>query len=177
MTARTSTTLSAPGPRNKVPIEEAQTILTSWNAILSSNASANPPVTVTTLDLSCRSWSLPVLTVLEPALMEIAPTVRTLKIDDVIASLPTEDGFATLAFFNRVFHPDLAECVTDVDLSDNALGTRSLDHIGDLLQRFTESSSSSSETAQLRHVQGGRSASVGEARPNDRPAAPIPPSR
>ena len=84
--------------------------------------------------MSCRSWTVPTLLILEPALIRIAPTVTHLKLDDVIASLPTDDGFATLGFFNRIFGPDVAPNVTRVDLSDNALGTRSLDVIPNLLE-------------------------------------------
>ena len=70
----------------------------------------------------------------EPALQRIAPTVTFLKLDDIIASLETEDGFATLGFFNRIFSPEKAPNVTRLDLSDNALGTRSLDVIPNLLE-------------------------------------------
>lgn len=126
----TSSTLSAPGPRIVVPESEATQILTSWTAQL--DAPGCPPIT--TLDLSCRAWPLPTLLVLEPALERIASTVTFLKLDDIIASLETEDGFATLGFFNRIFAPDRAPNVTRLDLSDNALGTRSLDVIPNLLE-------------------------------------------
>jgi len=133
--ATNSSTLSAAGPRIKVCESEAKRILTKWQATLAANNASNPPVAITTLDISCRAWPLPTLEVLEPALVQIAPTVTTLKIDDIIASLPTDDGFATLAFFNRVFNPAMAPNITEIDLSDNALGTRSLNHIPDLLER------------------------------------------
>ena len=71
--------------------------------------------------------------ILEPALLAAAPTVEILIFDDIIASLPTDDGFATLAFFNRIFQS--SPKIHSVDLSDNALGTRSLLHIPNLLAR------------------------------------------
>ena len=129
MTSST-TTLSAPGPRILVPLSEATAILSKWTAQLDA---PNCPA-ITTLDLSCRAWPLETLLVLEPALVRIAPTVTYLKLDDIIASLETEDGFATLGFFNRIFAPDKAPNLTRLDLSDNALGTRSLDVIPNLLE-------------------------------------------
>lgn len=129
-----SATLSAAGPRNKVSEDEARTIQSHWQTTLANNAAASPPVSITKLDLSCRAWPLPTLLILEPTLALIAPTVTHLQIDDIIASLETEDGFATLAFFNRVFHPEKAPHITRIDLDDNALGTRSLSYIPDLLE-------------------------------------------
>ena len=129
-TPSSSGTLSAPGPRIVVPESEARAILSAWTARLDADADN----AITTLDLSCRSWTVPALLILEPALVRIAPTVTHLKLDDVIASLPTAEGFATLAFFNRIFAPAPAPHVTRVDLSDNALGTRSLDVIPNLLE-------------------------------------------
>ena len=137
-TATNTNTFSAPGPRIVVPESEARTILAAWTAQLDSLSAhadnSNADNTITTLDMSCRSWTVPALLLLEPALVRIAPTVSHLKLDDVIASLPTAEGFATLGFFNRIFAPELAPNVTRVDLSDNALGTRSLDVIPNLLE-------------------------------------------
>lgn len=122
-------TLSAAGLRARVTVQEAEVIRDAWMAQLDGGA------TITRLDVSCRAWPLESLLVLEGVLARAAPTVRELKIDDIIASLPTSDGFASLGFFNRVFPPSTSPDIHTVDLSDNALGTRSLDYVPDLLAR------------------------------------------
>ena len=90
------------------------------------------------LDMSCRSWDRPVLD--NPELLDflekhVVPTIRVLKIDDIIASLPTEQGLATLAFFHEVFKN--APRLDTIHLDDNALGTRGVEKIKDLLNKET----------------------------------------
>jgi len=124
-----STTLSAAGLRARITVQQAEKIRDKWRAQLDAGA------IITKIDVSCRAWPLEALLVLEDVLAAAAPTVRVLRIDDIIASLPTDDGFASLGFFNRVFHPDASPKIHTIDLSDNALGTRALLHVPDLLAR------------------------------------------
>jgi len=123
------TILSAAGPRTRVTVEQAEEICKKWQAQLDAGA------IITKIDVSCRAWPLECLLKLETALSRAAPTVQILKIDDIIASLPTDDGFASLGFFNRIFPPSASRNIHTIDLSDNALGTRALLHIPDLMAR------------------------------------------
>mmetsp|Transcript_93 Transcript_93/g.188 ORF Transcript_93/g.188 Transcript_93/m.188 type:complete len:436 (-) Transcript_93:122-1429(-) len=124
-----ATTLSAAGLRARVTVEQAEEICKKWQAQLDAGA------IITKIDVSCRAWPLECLLKLETALSRAAPTVQILQIDDIIASLPTDDGFASLGFFNRIFPPSASPKIHTIDLSDNALGTRALLHIPDLLAR------------------------------------------
>jgi len=124
-----ATTLSAAGLRARVTVEQAEEICKIWQAQLDAGA------IITKIDVSCRAWPLECLLKLETALSRAAPTVQILQIDDIIASLPTDDGFASLGFFNRIFPPSASPKIHTIDLSDNALGTRALLHIPDLLAR------------------------------------------
>lgn len=84
------------------------------------------------LDLSCRVWRRDCLDVLEPFLRSIVNRVHTIKIDDIIAGLVTEDGLASLAFFNTVFCEN-ASSLTVLNLDDNALGIRGVELLRDLM--------------------------------------------
>ena len=90
------------------------------------------------LDMSCRSWDRSVLD--NPELVDflekhVVPTIRVLKIDDIIASLPTDEGLATLAFFSDVFKN--APLLETIHLDDNALGTRGVEQMKDLFKKET----------------------------------------
>jgi Ran GTPase-activating protein (RanGAP) involved in mRNA processing and transport len=84
------------------------------------------------LDLSCRVWRKDCLDVLQQFLQSIKSRIHTLKIDDIIAGLLTEDGLASLAFFNDVFSNSTRLQVLHLD--DNALGIRGVELLRDLLQ-------------------------------------------
>jgi Ran GTPase-activating protein (RanGAP) involved in mRNA processing and transport len=85
-----------------------------------------------TLNLSCRAWRLKSLKILEPVLLQIKATVRVLLIDDIIASLNTEEGLACLGFIAGLFTD--ATQLTRVNLNDNAIGCRGIQCIRPLLQ-------------------------------------------
>jgi Ran GTPase-activating protein (RanGAP) involved in mRNA processing and transport len=120
--------LTAGGPRARVEIAEAHLMLTRFQRILDSHDSP----TVHTLNLSCRQWPAESLQVLLPLFQQIAPKVEYLKIDDTIAGLPTEQGLATLQFFADVF---CRSPVTELNLDDNALGTRGIQVLQPLLHQ------------------------------------------
>lgn len=132
----TQTTLAAPGPRARVSVEEAREIKTQWETQLAENR--DDSIVITTLDMSCRAWPLETLKVLEPVLKRIAPTVRILKLDDIMASLLTEEGLDCLSFFDGIFSYSQAPHVTHVYLYDNALGTRGLDSLQHLIGHSLE---------------------------------------
>lgn len=119
-------TLSARGPRELVSVEEAATILARWQQQLEGE-----DIIVNKLDLSCRVWTVPALQVLQPVLEQIKPTLEDLVLDDIIASLPTEEGLATLEFLSEVFED--SPCLKAVYLDDNALGTRGVEKLRKIL--------------------------------------------
>jgi Ran GTPase-activating protein (RanGAP) involved in mRNA processing and transport len=124
-------TLHTSGPRNVVQVADAEAILQNFQATLARYTTDDGSALVDKLDLSGRAWPLSSLQVLE-AFFEahVVDTVRVLKIDDIIASLPTVDGLASLRWFARVFqHAPVAV----LNLNDNALGTRGMAEIRPLL--------------------------------------------
>lgn len=110
-------TLKAGGERTKVEEAEAKEIAERFQTEIGNQDNA----VVTTVDLSCRAWPRPSLECLRPVLTQVVATVTTLKIDDIIASLPTEEGLQSLEFFADVFS---SSNVVEIDLADNALGSR-----------------------------------------------------
>jgi len=121
-------TLSAKGSRNVVTAAEAEKILNGWKELLNTSEDK----TVVEIDLSCRTWKSEVLAVFETFFTEaVAPSVEILKIDDVIASLDTEDGLDSLSFFSRIFADSP---IVSVNLNDNAIGTRGLERLQSLLK-------------------------------------------
>lgn len=125
--ANPSATLSAPGPRTVVDEETAGQILAQWE-----NQLAESDATITTLDLQCRPWPAATLEVFRPLLTRLAPSIKVLQLDDIIASLQTEAGLATLGFFADVFAESPLEALY---LSDNALGIRGCDILRPLITR------------------------------------------
>jgi Ran GTPase-activating protein (RanGAP) involved in mRNA processing and transport len=136
----TKITLKAGGPRTRVEVAEAKQILVRFQKTRHQHGDE---VQVHTLDLSCRQWPLESLQVLTSVLQEIADQVVILKIDDVIAGLVTEDGLASLAFLANIFSSQPSDSsksksqIREIDLSDNALGTRGAVELAPLLQLQT----------------------------------------
>jgi Ran GTPase-activating protein (RanGAP) involved in mRNA processing and transport len=133
----TKITLKAGGLRTRVEVAEATQILARFQKTRRQHGGAKN-VQVHTLDLSCRQWPLESLQVLTSVLQEIADQVVILKIDDIIAGLVTEDGLASLAFLANIFssQPEKSQ-IREIDLSDNALGTRGAIELAPLLQLKT----------------------------------------
>jgi len=118
----------AGGERTKVSEEDANEILQRFqNELDSSDASTHYK-----LDLSCRAWRRESLEILRPFISGIANRVVILKVDDVIASLETEDGLDSLSFFPEVFAGN-RNCIQELDLDDNALGIRAIEILKPLL--------------------------------------------
>lgn len=107
---------------------EAESLVAQWQ-----EKCLAAPDDLIALDLSCRVWRRDCLDVLEPFLRSIVNRVHTLKIDDIIAGLVTEDGLASLAFFNNVFCQNDSP-LTALHLDDNALGIRGVELLRDLLK-------------------------------------------
>jgi Ran GTPase-activating protein (RanGAP) involved in mRNA processing and transport len=116
----------------------------------------DPQARVVEVDVSCRVWKKPVLRALlegiadtnddeedvqgdgadgryasDPLLSRVLPTLRTLRFDDVVAQLSTEDGLDTYTYLARVFGG--SRSLRRVSLDDNALGTRGVDRLRPLL--------------------------------------------
>ena len=118
--------LKAGGARTKVELEEAQQILDRFLLVLKKNGGF-----CHTLDLSCRAWPVDSLQKLEPLFLQVKGALINLKIDDIIASLLTADGLASLEFLAVVFSD--APNLKWVNLSDNAIGTRGIACLSPLL--------------------------------------------
>jgi Ran GTPase-activating protein (RanGAP) involved in mRNA processing and transport len=119
--------LKAGGPRTLVSESEAEAIRDRFTKQLSNAATY-----CWKLDLSCRAWTVPTLKiVLDTTLLsKIVPTVQVLRLDDIIASLETEQGLAVFEYVSQVFAntPHLHT----LNMNDNAIGTRGVDMLAPL---------------------------------------------
>ena len=119
----TEITLVCGGPRDKVKLAEAQEVAARFQTEIDAAQQAHDDAIVTKVDLSCRAWPRESLECLQEVLTTHAvSTIQHLKIDDVIASLPTDEGLDSLAFFAQVFQQ--SPTLREINLDDNALGTR-----------------------------------------------------
>ena len=126
----TPISLKVGGERARVGVAEAQKILQRWN----DKVERYDDAVVTKLDLSGRSWPLQSLEVFTDFFKRIASTIEILKMDDIIAGLLTDDGLATLEFLARMFQDSP---IQELNLNDNALGTRGADVLKPLLVNKT----------------------------------------
>lgn len=118
----TTTTLSALGARARVTVEEAQRIRKEWDATEG---------TPTVLSLKCRVWTVEAL---EPLVgCEKLSSVTELDLDDIIPSLPTDDGLATLSFIANVLLKDIQPII--IRCNDNATGIRGIKALQGLLSK------------------------------------------
>lgn len=83
------------------------------------------------IDISCRVWTVDVLKAI-PFPVDAMKDVKVLKIDDIIASLETDLGLATLAYVAEFFAKHCPG-IEQVDLKDNAIGTRGIEALKPLL--------------------------------------------
>jgi Ran GTPase-activating protein (RanGAP) involved in mRNA processing and transport len=130
----TKITLTASGPRRtRVHLAEAEEILARFQETVSQHANdagddddCKASVQVHTLNLSRRPWPLESLYVFTFVLEAIASQVVIFKLDNIITDLKTDDGLASLAFLANMFSSNFTDksCIQEIDLSDNALGTR-----------------------------------------------------
>ena len=122
-------TLKAVGRHDKVTLEEAQAYLTQFEHELNQ---AGDDAKVETLDISCRVWQAETLAVLADFFStRVAPTLVHLQMDDIIATLPTDEGLATIQALVDMFQS--AVCLETIHAADNALGERAAALMGPLL--------------------------------------------
>lgn len=126
----TAITLSNPGDRDeKMTVELAEALIDSWKSQMEGR-----DVVVETLDLSCRVYPLEVAKLLCEYLQDHVSFVRHAILNDIIASLVTEEGLAVLKLFNDLLKD--SPLVT-LNLSDNALGIRGIELFPDLISKQT----------------------------------------
>jgi Ran GTPase-activating protein (RanGAP) involved in mRNA processing and transport len=130
MAETNSITLTAGGDRNQhVTVAEAEAMVSRWTHEI---AQAGDAADVHTLDISCRVWKAETLVPLTSFLQEtVVPTIKVLKTDDIIASLPTNDGLATIQSLVDIFQH--ATNLEALSADDNALGSRATIIMGPLL--------------------------------------------
>jgi Ran GTPase-activating protein (RanGAP) involved in mRNA processing and transport len=119
--------LRATGDRTVVTVGEARDIAKAMRKQLRAEG-----FTCQIFTLRCRAWKVEALRELKGVMASIASTVVCLKIDDIVASLDTETGLATYQYLADAFRG--APQLGDVDLSDNAMGTRGMDILQPLLR-------------------------------------------
>jgi Ran GTPase-activating protein (RanGAP) involved in mRNA processing and transport len=112
-----------------VTSEEAHRILARWERQLSEIATSETEIQV--IDLSCRSWHPDVFAILVPFLTEHVASVRSLILDDMIASLDTPVGLALFELLAETF----SQCssVETLSFADNAIGDRGVECLRPLL--------------------------------------------
>jgi Ran GTPase-activating protein (RanGAP) involved in mRNA processing and transport len=116
----TDITLTATGPRIVVSEAAAEAMLASFEATLQA---AGAGAKVTKLDISCRVWPPASLAVMIPFFKaHVVPTITSLDMCDVIASLETSIGLAVIESLVEVFVA--APHLLRIDADDNALGER-----------------------------------------------------
>lgn len=165
--------LKAGGPRTVVTLEEAVKMRKRFQKELkqchaAEAAAADAAADCHMLDLSCRAWPLESLQALQPVLDQVALTVRTLNIDDIIASLPTEQGLASLEYLAQTFAT--SPLLSKVNLNDNAVGTRGIACLRPLLTNKSVTSLSL-ENCGIAEADGADLRDIILARSNDKTAA------
>lgn len=109
--------LFAGGKREKVSKEKAQALVERWTRELEGKDGAS------CVDISCLSWTQEAFEIIQPFLEKIAPHVKYCNFADIIAGLMTEEGLAVTESLARTF---AKAPLSDIDLSDNAMGPRGL---------------------------------------------------
>ena len=117
--------LKAGGARTVVEEDEARSVCARFIDELERFGECH------TLDISCRAWRPQSLKILHPVLVKIKPTLKVLLIDDIIASLPTDEGLACFEYIAEIFSD--ASQLTRVNLNDNAIGSRGIQCLRPLL--------------------------------------------
>jgi Ran GTPase-activating protein (RanGAP) involved in mRNA processing and transport len=120
--------LRTTGHRSRVGLAEAEDIVDRWRVTAEDRE-------VVGVDLSCRPWPLESFLRLKEFLVTEGhnTTVRYLKVDDIIASLLTDEGLEVTAQVADTFREAK---IIELDLNDNALGSRGFQRIEPL---FTDS--------------------------------------
>jgi Ran GTPase-activating protein (RanGAP) involved in mRNA processing and transport len=123
--SRTMIVLKAGGARTIVELTEANQLRERFERELKQFGECH------TLNLSCRAWRLESLKALDQLFPQIKTNVRVLLIDDIIASLPTEEGLACFEYLAGIFCD--APLLNRVNLNDNAIGSRGITCLRPLL--------------------------------------------
>ena len=105
--------------RIRVETQEARNILARFRE--ESNGKV-----VEKVDMSGCMWTREALDVMVPFLVEIAPAVRVVKLDDIIAGLMTEEGLDTLKRLAEAFQ---VSNLQELYLNHNALGSRAMERV------------------------------------------------
>ena len=110
------------GKRSAVEAEEAKSIASRFKR--ESNGK-----TVYKIDMSCRSWGNEAIDEIEPFLNEVGPSVAFVNLADIIAGRMTKEGLAVTARLAKAFE---SSNLTEIELSDNAMGPRGLERVESL---------------------------------------------
>ena len=87
--------MKAEGARSRVEEDKAMEIVKRFGEKITAKA-CTPVIII--LDLSCRSWPRRSFEKLQPVLSQVSSTVAVSKIDNITASLPTDEGLDSLKF-------------------------------------------------------------------------------
>jgi len=116
--------LTVSGIREVIDKIKAKNIVTSWiKDKISRERETQQKLIVSKVTLSGKSYTVEGADVIAEYIRDIAPSVRSAILSDIIASRPEEEGLAVLKIIcDAFFHSQLEE----VDLSDNALGSKGI---------------------------------------------------
>ena len=126
--------LNNPGDRNKdrMTKEAAEKVVERWKHELEQQNDG--PWFVETLDLQCLVYEPEGAQVICDYLRDKVSHVRVVLLNDIIATLETTDGLDVLTQFNNLLKDSPLE---QVNLDDNALGTRGVTQCAGILSRPT----------------------------------------
>ena len=122
--------LSAEGDRMQpVDVDVANDLVALWQDLINE---APEDYVITTIVLSCRKYTVEGARVVADFLTPLAGDVTNAILDDMIASLVTEDGLQVLQTLSGIFANSQLRKVV---LNDNAMGNRGIDACNDVLGR------------------------------------------
>lgn len=126
--------LNNPGDRNKdrMTKEATEKVVERWSQELKMQNDGS--TVVETLDLQCLVYEPEGAQVICDFLRDKVSHVRVALLNDIIATLETTDGLDVLTQFNNLLKDSPLE---EVNLDDNALGTRGVTQCADILSRPT----------------------------------------
>jgi Ran GTPase-activating protein 1 len=126
-------TLSNPGDRNQVvSLELAQALTKRWEIELADASTTTNNIEI--LDLSCRVYPPASAAHICDFLQDKVANLRIALLNDIIASLPTDQGLATLEKINALLKKSP---ISELNLDDNALGIRGVELLCGILSRPT----------------------------------------
>lgn len=116
--------LTVAGDREVIDAIKAKDIVTTWiKTKIQKEKETQKKVIITKVVLSGKSYTVDAADVIADFIRDVAPNVKIAILSDIIASRPEEEGLAVLKIIcYSFFHSALEE----VDLSDNALGSKGI---------------------------------------------------